>query len=62
MFETSIQRPPLFIGRGHLFAVARLLYIAFLPLLSGQQIIFSSEMVTGKRQYEQEPCRYHVHR
>ena len=49
-------------GRGHLFAIARWLFIAFLPLSSGQQIIFSSKMVTRKRLYEQEPCRGHSHR
>ena len=30
VFDTSIQRPPLLSGRGHLFAVASVLFIWFL--------------------------------
>ena len=50
VFNTSIQRPPLLSDRGHLFANAKVLFSAFFArLLSGQQIIFSSETVTGRR-------------
>lgn len=45
-----IQWPPLLSGRGQVI------------IYCFQQIIFSSELMTGKRHYEEEPCRGHVHR
>jgi len=42
VFDTSIQRSPLLSGRGHLFAVTSVLFMFFLPPLSGQLIIFLS--------------------
>ena len=45
LFISKVLYPiPLF--SGHLFDFASLVFDVFLPLLSSQQIIFSSEMVT----------------
>ena len=41
--------------------VSSLIFIALLPLLSGQQIIFSSEMVVGRWQYESRVLQMHTH-
>ena len=41
-----VQQPPSLSGYSHLFDIASLVFVFFLPLLSGQQIIFSSKLVT----------------
>ena len=61
VFYTSIQRPPLFSGRSHLFAVERSLFTAFLPLLSDYESSFQTKLWQEDDDINQKPYRSHKH-